>query len=338
MSKPTAVIISDVHMTPATLELATTALEQAIAKARRLNVPLVVNGDTTDTKCMMRGEVINRLIDIFENNDDLEIYVNVGNHDLINEKGQEHCLHFLKSYVNVVQDLVYVHSISSWIVPYQTSLDALKSIIGRFSEGDRVILHQGVHGAFLGHYTQDKTSLPPEFFKDFRVISGHYHRAQDIQTGPPRSGAVGLFSYVGNPYTLNFGEASDPVKGFAVLMSDGSLERIPCKLRQHRIIEVTAEELPRCDYGISVDDPIWLKVTGSREKLDALNKKDVGISLFGHANYKLDKIYSDKSSDLVECPSVGLNEKDMLDSLIDTSGETETQCRKLKSLWRELLG
>jgi hypothetical protein len=57
MSKPVAVLISDVHFNLSTLELASSAMKMAQNRAVELNVPLVVAGDLTDHKAIIRGEV-----------------------------------------------------------------------------------------------------------------------------------------------------------------------------------------------------------------------------------------------------------------------------------------
>lgn len=344
MAKPSCVVIGDIHFTIPTLELATKALVAAQDTASALNVPLVINGDTLDTKSIIRGEVANRLISILDKDGPLT-FINTGNHDALNEKSKESSLNFLRPYANVVSTPRYVEEVNSWIIPYQHDSDEMLGILNSIPKGSRLIIHQGVIGAWLGHYVQDKTSLPLEVFSDYRVIASHYHRAQDIKTGRPRKGAIGLFSYIGNPYSLSFGEANDGPKGFQILNDDGLLTQVKTKLRGHYIYERTAEEAINMqtrgahlgmtgDYG-NQDDLVWLKVSGPRSDLAKVNKKLLGVHL-GLTNYKLDLIpTSDVSS---ETPSSEkLSEAEILDKLIDETSEPKAQKIALKDLWRELI-
>lgn len=341
MSKPVAVITGDVHFTLQTLDLATAVIKQCLAKAKELNVPLILNGDTLDGKAIVRGEIMNRLIELLNQNE-VEVIINVGNHDMLNEKGKDSSLNFLYPYCSVING-VYVFSGFS-VISYCSNFEDFKQFLGVIPEDQPVIIHQGVMGADLGHYVQDKTSLPPETFKDFRVIASHYHKRQDIKCGRPRKGAKGLFSYIGNPYTLTFGEANDGPKGFSVLMDDGMLEFVPTNLRKHVII---VAKLP--GYYSSKDiytssshartnpeDLLWVKVSGPKSELSKLTRQNMidGYTIHNTA-FKLDLIPTD--SDTPTAKTEDMTDGEILDSLIDTLGEPDTQKSFLKSLWRGLV-
>lgn len=339
-SKPVAVLISDIHFTVSTLELATAALKQAKSHAIKLGVPLILAGDTTDSKAIIRAEVANRLIEVLDDGRTTqEVYILVGNHDMLNEKGGDHALHFLEPYAVVVDSVVDVEGIGR-LIPYQSDAADLQTILNMTPKGSRIIMHQGVQGAFMGHYLQDKTSLPPEAFADFRVISGHYHRAQDIKCGRPRKGAVGLFSYIGNPYSLTFAEASDGPKGFRVLHEDGSLVSVPTNLRKHVVLEWDVGTL---GYHIDTEgaskpftpqDLVWFKISGPTSLLGQLKKSDLG-DFVGHLNFKLDRLYTDAPK--LEQKADKMTGEQMLDGLIDQTDETPTQKEHLKKVWRELM-
>lgn len=340
---PKAVLISDLHFSLSTLDLASSALRQAISKAVELEVPLIVAGDLTDTKALMRAEVVNRLIDIIGIQeqpylDPEDIYILVGNHDLINEKSDDNALNFLSPYAQIVKSPVHEDKLDMWLIPYQNDSDKLKYTLAGCTKGSTLIMHQGVMGANMGHYVKDSTSLPREAFADFRVISGHYHKAQDIKCGRPRKGAVGLFSYIGSPYTVSFAEANDGPKGYRILYTDGSLELVPTNLRNHRIFETTTDLFPQIEWidflDLSNNDLIWLKITGPQSELNKINKKEISDKLFGHLNFKLDKIPTDRET--VKPQAKDLKDTEVLDSLIDRSGESEVQKIALKALWREV--
>lgn len=342
--KPVAVVISDVHYSLSTLELADKAFRMAIDEAARLVVPLIDCGDLTNDKAILRGEVVNTIITTMKYAEEkgVTVYNLVGNHSLLNEKGEENALHFLQPYTTLIQHPVSIDGLN--FIPYQNSAEKVEAALAEFLKGSLIFMHQGVQGAWMGDYVQDKTSLPKEAFADYRIISGHYHRAQDIKTGRPRNGGVGLFSYVGNPYTLSFGEHNDGPKGFQILHSDGLLTQVPTNLRKHVVVEFDEDALtgvssitrgPRdLAWGIRSNDLVWAKLHGPASILDKVNKKDLGKSL-GVENFRMDKIETEVTR--LEDKTEKLTELQVLDKLIDQTGEPDNQKSSLKNLARELL-
>lgn len=333
--KDWAVLISDVHFNVKSLALAAAALRTAFQEARTRGVPLIIAGDLNDTKAIMRGECVNAILAIFAEFTDVETIVLVGNHDLINEKGKAHTLEFLRPYARVVDDVDFVHGLC--LIPYQHDVEALREILSRpgVKSSTTIIMHQGIMGAHMGEYVVDKSSIPPEELANHRVITGHYHKAQDIKCGRPRKGSVGLASYIGTPYTVTFTEAHDGPKGIRVLKQDGLLEQIPLKLRKHVIEEVDLEGLDiliHTGAHPNPDDLFWLKVRGPASELDKLKKKDIGLRLIGHENFKFDKIYD--QAEKLDAPA-NLPPDQLFDALIDASEETAPQKEFLKKLWRE---
>lgn len=332
-SKPVAVLISDQHYTPATLELATCATKAALAKAEELQVPLIDCGDITDTKSILRAEVVNRLIDIFSAPRTIGAYALVGNHSLCNEKGNEHAIRFLQPYVEVIQAPLRLWG-NVYAVPYQSDAEMLQSILNDIPKGSTILMHQGVTGAHMGHYIVDKTSLSKESYADFRVIGGHYHRAQSIKCGPPRKGAVGLFSYVGNPYTLNFGEANDGPKGFQVLYDNGILEMHELPLRRHVIKEVQVSELTHVHDGAEGCDLLWVKVKGTKSELSKVTRQMVAEA-FSRDDFKLDLIATDEAPASISTHYLKMNDAELLDHTIDRGADLADN-EYLKKLWREI--
>jgi DNA repair exonuclease SbcCD nuclease subunit len=335
--KPIAVLTADVHYNLNTLEVADKAMRMAIAKANELKVPFIVAGDLHDTKANLRGECVKAMLETFRLCE-MAPYILVGNHDKINEKGLDHSLEFLDDTAHLVKFPVYVRQIDAHLVPYQSEVSTLEGILNEIPKGSLLIMHQGVQSANMGHYVQDKTSLPKEALRDFRVISGHYHCRQDIKCGPPRRGATGLFSYIGNPYSLSFGEAKDPPKGFQVLYDDGLMEFVPTNLRKHVVEELDLDALQLYIDTCARPKPgdlLWLKVKGPKSELSKLNKREIGQRLLGHSNFKLDLIAID--SEVVEHKAQELTGEQVFDNIIDSLGETQEEKQYLKALWREIL-
>lgn len=342
MSKQIAVVISDIHFSIGTLKLATTALRNALSEARALELPLIIAGDLSDTKAVIRAEVANSIIDLLQQYKDVEIVILPGNHDLINQHGIEHSLNFLKPYAKVIDEpREYLISTDPelWVglIPYQPTVQQFKSAVKRVN-CTFIIAHQGIQTASMGAYFKDESSVSPEELPGLTVISGHYHMKQDIQL--PENG---VWRYLGSPYSVTFAEAKDGPKGFNILNSDGTLEQIRTSLRKHVILELTVAELEAVTnglvndnpYNIASDDLLWVKVTGSYEELSKLDKREIGLAFIGHSNFKLDKYYIGALATRHGIENLTYSE--IFDSIIDSTEETEVFKKELKGLWKELV-
>lgn len=344
MNTPIAVLISDVHYNLQTLALADNAMRQAIAKAHELKVALIVAGDLHDTKANMRAECINAMIETFTEAPH-DTLILVGNHDRINEKAPAHTMNFLDNLkgteirvVSTPKRIHVGHKNFVYLIPYHHNPDELRTYLKTVPKGSTLIMHQGIQGSNSGEYIQDHSAITKDDVSDFRVISGHYHQRQDIKTGRPQKGHVGLFSYIGNPYSLNFGEAGDPEKGFRILNDDGSLDFVPTNLRKHIIIDIgigdlDSDKTPLYRYDYSPGDLVWVKIRGNKEHLN-ITKQDVAIDLELLFDFRLELIPTDvqeRYSQTVE----NLSQNDLLDSLIDASGNlSDAKKEDIKKLWK----
>lgn len=329
MSKPKLVLISDIHFTIPTLELAKASLVRALNTAEQLQVPLVIAGDTLDSKAIMRAECVNELINIFQNSNmkPENIFILVGNHDRLNEKSRDHSLRFLNNiYASVISGTWFNDNLGVWFIAYQNDKEELKAYLNTIPAGSTVIIHQGVQTAYMGHYIQDNTSLPPEAFKGLTVFSGHYHKHQ----------TVGTVTYIGNPYTLNFGEATDGPKGFQILNDDNTLTFVPTNLRKHVVVERTIENVfdPLEGYNPAVD-LLKFKLTGTTSDIDNITKKDLQDKLGIELQFKFDKIRTDVKTNIDN--KENMTNDQLLDKIIDGMNEPQHQKDKLKYLWRSLL-
>lgn len=326
MNKPLSVLIADVHYSLPTLKLADAAMRQAIAKANELNVPVIVAGDLHDTKANLRGECVNAMIETFEACEDIYIILR-GNHDAINERSKEHSLNFLTW---GEQGIVLTNPVKHrglYFIPYYHDVDELRTYLKTIPKGSTLIMHQGLTSAKMGDYIQDKSALRPEDVAGFRVISGHYHERQTIQLPDG-----GVWDYVGNPYTLSFGEANDPSKGFQILYDDGSLEFVPTNLRKHVVHDCTFPMLGLCQP--DTGDLLWIKIRGTHEQLAQFNRTEVSKAFGLKEGFKLDLI---PLGGITEKPTKQLASAELMDSLIDSLTNTSDERKtKLKELWRHL--
>lgn len=341
MSKaPIAVLISDVHYNINTLEVADKAMRLAIDKANELGVPIIVCGDLHDTKAHLRGECVKAMIETFESCLKWP-YVVVGNHDRLNEKNEKHALNFLKPYASVIESPTNIPDIAM-VFPYDHDVENLKKLLKKEPANNRLIMHQGVQGSNSGEYFQDKSALRPEDVAGFRVISGHYHTRQTIALPDG-----GQWDYVGNPFTLGFGEANDPPKGFQVLYDDGSLEFVPTNLRKHVIINCQFEDsngdgkfnilsLPSSS-NVNDNDIVWVKVNGPKESfvLPMISKKNLAFFLKIKQDFKLELIPHEQIGD-IDIMSIFQTKEQVLNGLIDSlTNTTQAQKQRLKTLWKD---
>lgn len=325
MSTVKAVLISDVHYSLKTLALADASLRAAFTEARRREVPLIIAGDLSDTKALLRAECVNAILKTFSEFPDVENYTIVGNHDLINEKSEAHSLNFLEGRTWLVREMNYDSSLDLYFIGYQHDTAKLESILEGIPDGATIVMHQGIMGAHMGEYVVDKSSISPEKLARFRVITGHYHRHHSIGTA----------TYIGTPYTVTFTEASDGPKGIQLLHADGSLEQVPLNLRRHVIRECRYEDVMQ-PIDVRSDDLLWVKVSGPASEVDKLKKKVVGQALIGHENFRFDRIYDEAAP--AEIEDVTLPPDQLFDDLIEQSEETPEQKAYLSKLWRQVMG
>ncbi len=337
MSKPIAVVISDIHYSLNTLELADKATQMAVTKANQLRVPLIVTGDLHDSKANLRGECVNAMIKTFRGCEIPSIIL-VGNHDKINERSDDNSLDFLKAYATIV-DGTSKNLIPYWhFIPYQHDPDLFRKELKKLPPKSNVFIHQGIVQTNSGHYIQDKSAVTKGDLAGYRIISGHYHTRQsfDLPDG-------GKFDYVGNPYTLNYGEANDPEKGFQVLYDNGTLEFVPTKLRKHvnatLIVGINYIASTYTNPGLDINEGDLVKVTarGTKEGLSALTKEKIAemCDIPKEMSFKLELAYEDIANQI--CATQTLTKGPLIDSLIDSlSNTSDDRKKRLKDKWKVL--
>lgn len=327
--KPIAVLTSDIHYNLNTLEIADKALNQSVDKANELKVPLIIAGDLHDSKANIRAECVKTIRSTLRRANSPP-YLIVGNHSLVNERSSDHALHFLSDIGPIIDKPVYQHKLG-YLIPYYSDTDALRTYLKTLPKKSQLIMHQGIQGSNSGEYIQDKSAITKDDVAGFRVISGHYHNRQTIKL--PDNGT---WDYIGNPYTLNFAEANDPAKGYQILMNDGTLEFVSTNLRKHVIAE--AEILNKalvCKPFIvnSDEDLVWVKLKGTKEDLATFNKHKVAELLRLGAPFKLAMI----TEDIVRAEqSKPASKPELLDSIIDSTNNSNDCKMRLKQTWRDL--
>lgn len=335
---PLLVLISDVHFNINTLEKASKALFLAVDKANELDVPLCIAGDLHDTKANMRAECVKTIKKILQRAHQKPIIL-IGNHDLVNEKGPvtENALTFLEDKNLVVSKPIETRGLIFF--PYFNNVNKLREELGFTSISSVIIMHQGLNGSNSGDYFQDHSALNVGDVPGKRIISGHYHKRQHIELPDG-----GKWTFLGNPYTLGYGEADHGPKGMHVLYDNGDLEFIEIKLPYHRVFEIQflgdgdiINSVEYVDFG--PDDPVWFKAYGSPEELKVVTKDWVRDEYGLLQNpLRLDLIRTDEA-EIQQVDRKNLSQPELLDSIIENIGnKTASEKEYLKKLWRELAG
>lgn len=329
---PVGILISDIHYNLANLEVADKALRMAIKHANHLRVPVIVAGDLHDTKANLRGECISAILKTFDTAQFNPIVL-VGNHDKINEKSEGHSLDFLAHRVILINQITEYQG--RVFIPYFSDVLSLKAHLASIPKSKIIIMHQGLKGTNSGEYFQDHSAISVDDLAGRRVISGHYHNRQT--TVLPNGG---LHDFIGNPFTTNFGEANDPEKGYQILMSDGSLEFVPTELRRHVVLERTIEDLedPMSIFMGSENDILWVKLSGSSDKLALITKRQLAIDLDISQSFRLDLIPTETKTEATELQTEVLTNQELFDTLIEALTNTDNvRKERLKALWKEFV-
>jgi len=330
MKNPIAVLTSDVHYNLQTRGVAWHALTTVIHAANNLSVPLIVAGDLHDTKANLRGECVNDLLYVFSKCQ-TPCYILVGNHDLINEKAHANSINFLAPIngVVLVKDFKYVPDINVFFMPYQSNVRTFLQQLPPRDLNSVIIAHQGLLGSDSGEYIQDHSALAKVELLGRRVISGHYHRRQTIEL--PEEGK---FDYIGNPFTLGFGEAEHPQKGYQILYSDYSLGFVPIDLPKHIIIDTEKLE-PHVAPNWQPNDYLWVKVRGESDYLSTVTKEKIAKEFGIEQDFRLELIADNKDTEGKS--SRALPKKQSLDDLIDGLQSPSERKERLKNKWKRLI-
>ncbi len=321
-TKPIAVVISDVHYNLQTLEVADKCLRQAVDKANYLEVPLIITGDLHDTKANLRGECVKAILDTLERCKQKPSIL-VGNHDKINEKSENNSLDFLRYVSYVIDHEQHEWDLGIYFIPYQHDAENMRAILRIIPTGSRLIIHQGHHGALPGGYSFDRSALSATDYAPFKVISGHYHQHQTF----------GDFTYIGNPYTLDFSEANHPAKGFLVLNEDFTFERVLTNVRKHVVVTMT-ETLVDFTSSVSPDDIVLVNANMPRNRFGDYAKDKVRDFLRIKADFRLEHIPTDpKATEFKITPNQPIAE--VYYSVVQAQTLSDDEKAKVKALWKE---
>lgn len=251
-----------------------------------LGNPCIWLGDMLDTKDVIRGACLNAWLDYFKASH-LWHYVLVGNHDLLNLHTKDHALRVLGELPNVVivDELkrfdAWGDSHEIWMTPYvhEMSADYLKpvpnnaTLFGHFELKDF---------DFGNGRICDSGMTFADFDRFKRVITGHFHKYQER----------GRVTYLGTPFSLNFGE-TDQTKYLGVYdLETNVLDLLETQFPRHRTYEID------CDAG---NANLWKNIPLTRDEdfnRWVLTGTQANINLFDRGKLPPDAKISTKPTDL----------------------------------------
>lgn len=218
---------------------------------------LLILGDLTETKDRHSAWLVNMISDaLSELAEDVVIYIMRGNHDAIVPT-----FPFFK-FVGKQKNIQWINSATAMKVAglgsccflphttdYKTDWEPFN-----FKKYDWVFAH-ATFADTLSESGFKLDGIPTEYFpKGVHVISGDIHKPQK----------VGCVTYVGSPYTVDFG---DDFQSRVLLIDNDKLKSIPYVGPQKRLITIEGGELPpREELGINDGDIVKIRVVLGKEQ------------------------------------------------------------------------
>lgn len=267
-------IVGDLHAKPDNLD----KVIKLFNKIESLGNPVIMLGDTLDTKEIIRGKCLNLIYTSLRNSKLNWIFI-IGNHCWFSSECKEHSLEPLKALNNVtIVDRAYFEG-KSLFVPYFARIEDFRASISPYTLPKYLFMHQGVNGCDYGNGFIAENDMDISEIKQFdRVISGHFHAYQSKDN----------LTYIGTPFSHSFGESNQQKYIGIFDDEDGSLELLKTDFPKHMTIEFHLS-----DDGNHILDPIdyydhnRVLLMGSREQ----------IASFDRSKYSGVKF--------IECPRVG---------------------------------
>ena len=243
----TALVTADLHLSSNPRDSYRFAAMSRLAEVIEKNKvsTLIVLGDLTEEKNHHPATLVNDVVELFHIFSELvdQVICMMGNHDYTD--ADVPFFHFLRRLNNV-----------SWVGKPQEAEDNCLFLPHTLNykrdwekqnmKGfDWIFAHNTFDGALTEH-GKKLTGIPLNVFpKDAKVISGDIHTPQTL----------GCLTYVGSPYTVDFGDAFEPR---CLLLSGDRMRSVPLPGPQKRLLELNHGYLPR-DLAVNHSDVVKVR-------------------------------------------------------------------------------
>jgi len=249
-------ICGDLHCKPDNLD----KVQKLFMLLESLGLPVIMLGDTLDTKELIRGQCMNLLYRLLKDSK-LHWYFIIGNHCWFNLHCQQHSLEVLKSLENVtiIDKPTEVENVT--MMPFYSDYNVLPHWINN-AKGEYLIAHLDVKGFNYGNGIQSNEGLELADLSKFKkVISGHYHEFQQN----------GNLLYLGTPFSHSFGESNQDKYLAKFNSENGNIELIKTDFPRHVTVELDLNNPVKLNLDHYDHNRIIIK--GTREQLDAFDSK-----------------------------------------------------------------
>lgn len=227
--------------------------------------PVIWLGDILDTKEIIRGKCLNFWYEYFRKSE-LQHIVLVGNHDWFNLECEDHSLRVLEELPNVdVVDRLDIEGSALKKVaylPYLHDPEKIKAVLDSIPDNYVLFAHLELSDFDFGNGHTCESGLTFDYFKRFkRVITGHFHKYQQ----------KGNVTYLGTPFSLNFGETNQ-TKYLAEYDFDAdTLDLIETNFPRHMTYQIDCANPFDFDT-LKADDYNRVILEGTQEQIQTFDK------------------------------------------------------------------
>lgn len=196
------IIFSDLHLCEKTSDTVFNEVFPGLRKAvlEEEDNTLVCLGDFYHIRYKVDVSLQNRVFDYFEKmtDDGVTIILLPGNHDQVDDSG-ENALQPFSKLSRVIVHSDFASTDLGIFIPYRRDKAKIVEYLssGASFGNSTIFIHHGIRGFSLNNTMVDKDGIEPSIFKNRLVLSGHYHKRQQI----------GNICYIGSPYQIDSGEA-----------------------------------------------------------------------------------------------------------------------------------
>lgn len=322
-------LFSDFHFQLKNQSVALDCLKQIQQIAIDKNVDRIVClGDWLNDKSLIRSEVFRQSFYFLKSSPSQWIIL-VGNHDYESTFDNKH--HTLELFselhnVYIVDRYLHFQDLNVHATPFFRNIDDLVCILNKIPPRSIVLGHQSINGFSYSSGFLDRSRLTKAHYKRFKkVYLGDIHQPQ-VQDN---------ITYVGSPFTQNFGESGEKKRILIVDLDTLEEESIELKLPQHILLNVKIKSVDELSSILLVgekDDYVKIVVEAPLDVLKKVNKS-MFLDKFNNVILQKKPLVSNNKSVLI---SENLSYLQMVQTYIDTL-ETKIDKKDLYKLNKEVL-